>query len=216
MKISASILNCNFLKLEEEISKIKPFTNMIHFDVMDGHFVNNLSFGQPIINLFKDDKSIIKDVHIMIDNPLKKYKNYTSLGIDYLTFHYEALSNDDEVFKLISLIRQENVKVGLSIKPETDVLKIKKFLPLIDLVLLMSVEPGQGGQKFMNNVLSKVVFLNVYRQTHDNMNYLIEADGGINDTNSKLLKGLGLDIAVVGSYLFKSDDIKASFEKLNG
>ena len=130
MKISASILNCNFLKLEEEISKIKPFTSMIHFDVMDGHFVNNLSFGQSIINLFKDDKSIIKDVHIMIDNPLKTYKNYTDLGIDYLTFHYEALSNDDEVFKLISLIRQENVKVGLSILSNTSIYTVLAPLSL--------------------------------------------------------------------------------------
>ncbi len=215
MIFSASILNADFLKLKEEIEKVKPFTNWIHFDVMDGHFVNNLSFGTPILEALKDDNSIVKDVHIMVSNPLQTYRYYTSLNIDYLTFHYEACKNDEEVFKVIQAIKDEGVKVGLSIKPGTDILNIKQFLPFVDLVLIMSVEPGFGGQKFMRNALSKILYLNYYKINNE-ASFLIECDGGINNNNIITLAQLGLDIAVVGSYLFKAKDINEAFNKLNG
>lgn len=213
IKISASILNSDFLNLKQEINRVKPYTNWIHFDVMDGHFVDNISFGFPVLECLKNDDTIIKDVHIMIDNPLHFYKRFTNCNIDYLTFHYEALNSDKEIFDLIEKIKEENVKVGISIRPNTKIENIKKFLPLVDLILIMSVEPGFGGQKFMFNCLSKVLYLDYYRLTN-NMNFLIEVDGGINNHNIQLLKEVGCDIAVVGSYLFKSDDLKKTFDSL--
>ncbi len=211
--VAASILSADFRKLEEEIIPLKEEgVDYLHFDVMDGHFVNNISFGSYVLNCIKDSTSLIKDVHLMITNPDKYYVDFIKAGADLITFHYEAI-NKEEIIPLINKIKESNVKVGLSIKPKTEVEDIKEFLPYLDLVLVMSVEPGFGGQKFIPNSLNKIELLAKIRKEF-NYSYLIEVDGGINnETQSDVIKS-GADILVSGSYIFKSKNRKESIKKL--
>ena len=211
--VAASILSADFRKLNEEIIPLKEEgVDYLHFDVMDGHFVNNISFGSYVLNCIKDSTSLIKDVHLMITDPNKYYLDFVKAGADLITFHYEAVKKE-EIVPLINKIKESNVKVGLSIKPNTKVEDIKEYLPYLDLVLVMSVEPGFGGQKFIPNSLNKIELLNRLRNEF-NYSYLIEVDGGINcETASDVIKS-GADILVSGSYIFKSKNRKESINKL--
>ncbi len=211
--VAASILSADFRKLNDEIIPLKEEgVDYLHFDVMDGHFVNNISFGSYVLNCIKDSTSLIKDVHLMITDPNKYYLDFVKAGADIITFHYEAIK-EEEIIPLIRKIKDSNVKVGLSIKPSTSVEEIKEFLPFLDLVLVMSVEPGFGGQKFIPNSLNKINLLNKLKE-ENHYSYLIEVDGGINDeTASDVIKN-GVDILVSGSYIFKSKNRKESISKL--
>ena len=213
IQISPSILSADFSQLANEIKRLEDGgADMIHVDVMDGHFVPNLTIGPPVIKSLKKHSSILFDVHLMI-SPVHKYiKAYADAGADIITIHPEA-TND--INSSISLIKELNKKVGVSLNPETKVDIIIEHLDKIDLVLIMSVNPGFGGQKFMPEVLSKVEELKNLRTVKD-LDFDIEIDGGINFENSKIAIRAGANILVSGTTIFKSNngDIKKNIELL--
>lgn len=212
--IAASILNSDFKYLENEVKRSEEAgCEWLHFDVMDGHFVPNISFGYHVLNCIKNSSNQLKDVHLMISDPKKYSKNFIDSGADLITFHYEALNTQDEIIDLIEYIHSLKCKVGISIKPNTPVSVLLPYLHMIDLVLIMSVEPGFGGQKFNENCLDKIDYLNKYRNEFK-YKYLIEVDGGINFLTAPLVIEKGVDVMVVGSYLFNSDNMKESVDSL--
>ena len=206
--VAPSILSADFSKLGEEIHLVESLgAEFLHFDVMDGHFVNNISFGVPVLKSISHTHKMINDVHIMISDPLKYTESFIKAGAQFLTFHYEACKDEHEVHEVIHLIHELGAKAGLSIKPNTNVEAVLPFLNHLDLVLIMSVEPGFGGQSFIPNALDKIAYL---RKVIDErgLNCFIEVDGGINNETAKLCKEAGVDILVAGSYLFGQKDIK--------
>ena len=213
IQISPSILSANFSKLGDEIKRLEDAgADMVHVDVMDGHFVPNLTIGPPVIKTLKKNSSIPFDVHLMI-SPVHKYiQAYADAGADIITIHPEATDN---LQNSINKIREFKKKVGVSLNPETKVNIITDFLHQIDLVLIMSVNPGFGGQKFMPEVLSKIKELVSIRKK-EKLNFDIEIDGGINFENSKLAIEAGANILVSGTTIFKSNngDIKTNIDLL--
>lgn len=202
MKISPSILSADFKDLVNSINKVNK-ASYLHIDVMDGVFVPNISFGQGIQKQIRPCfKDVIFDTHLMIIDPIKYIKDFVDAGSNFITFHIEANSN---VKDTIDLIHSLGAKAGLSIKPNTSWSELVPYLDDIDLVLVMSVEPGFGGQKFMPNSLEKIEELKKYRENH-NLNYLISVDGGINNETYKFVQAAGSDLAVMGSYLFKQEN----------
>ncbi len=212
--ISPSVLGADFLNFKKEIEKIKDLgVKWIHFDVMDGHFVNNISFGNLFLKRINDKIDLVKDVHIMIENPLQMVEKYAECGANYLTFHYEACKDDAEVFAVIDKIHECGMKAGISVKPNTPVAKVFPFLHSPDLVLIMSVEPGLGGQKFIDLSLNKIIALK-NKINEEKVSVLISVDGGINDVTGKDCVKVGADVLVVGQYLFGHDDYQERFERL--
>ena len=213
IQISPSILSADFSQLGNEIKKLEDGgADMIHVDVMDGHFVPNLTIGPPVIKTLKKNSSILFDVHLMI-SPVHKYiEAYSDAGADIITIHPEAT---DDLKASILKIKELNKKVGVSLNPETEINTIINFLEKIDLVHIMSVNPGFGGQKFMPEVLTKVKELKKI-QTEKKLNFDIEIDGGINFENSKIAIEAGANILVSGTTIFKSNngDIKKNIELL--
>ncbi len=213
IQISPSILSADFSQLGREIRKLEDAgADMIHVDVMDGHFVPNLTIGPPVIKALKKNSSLPFDVHLMI-SPVHKYiESYANAGADIITIHPEAT---DDLLGSINKIKELKKKVGISLNPETKIEIVKKFLDQIDLILVMSVNPGFGGQKFMPEVLDKVKKLDEIRKSLK-LNYVIEIDGGINFENSKLAISSGVDILVSGTTIFKNNngDIKRNIDLL--
>ena len=213
IQISPSILSADFSQLGNEIRRLEEGgADMIHVDVMDGHFVPNLTIGPPVIKALKKKSSILFDVHLMI-SPVHKYiEAYSDAGADIITIHPEAT---DDLEASISKIKKLSKKVGVSLNPETKIDTIINFLKQIDLVLIMSVNPGFGGQKFMPEVLSKIVKLKEI-QKEKKLNFDIEIDGGINFENSKMAIEAGANILVSGTTIFQNNngDIKKNIELL--
>ena len=213
IQISPSILSADFSQMGNEINRLEEGgADMIHVDVMDGHFVPNLTIGPPVIKTLRKYSKLPFDVHLMI-SPVHKYiKDYADAGADIITIHPEATDN---LINSIKHIKELKKKVGVSLNPDTKINVIKNLLDQIDLVLIMSVFPGFGGQKFMPEVISKIKELGKIKK-QKNLNYDIEVDGGINFTNYKSVIEAGANILVSGTTIFKENngDIKKNIDSL--
>lgn len=210
VQIAPSILSADFGKLNEEIAEIEAYADRIHFDVMDGHFVSNISFGAPVLKWVKTKLPI--DVHLMIEHPWKYLGDFASSGGDLLIVHQEACEEDGLEFdlsKVLGMIKDFGVKTGVSIKPATSVRVLKDVISLIDQVLVMTVEPGFGGQQFMTGMLPKIGELREHGFFGD-----IAVDGGINDQTAKLCREAGANILIAGNYIFSQKDRLAAINSL--
>lgn len=207
--IAPSILSSDFANLECEIKKLEENgATWVHVDVMDGHFVPNLTIGAPVIKALKRVSTIPLDVHLMISNPEKYIDDFAKAGSDIITFHYEAMP--DKVTELVEKIHSYGIKAGISIKPKTKADEIKQYLDIVDLVLIMTVEPGFGGQKFMRDCADKIT--EIKNNAKDNL--IIEIDGGINKETAVYCKNLGANALVAGSYIFSNDNMKEAIDSL--
>jgi len=203
MIIAPSLLSMDFTQTLNQLKEINESqATWLHFDVMDGHFVPNLSFGPDICAQIRKHSDLFMDVHIMVSDPHYFSDVFIRAGADLITFHLEACASEEEVLNVIQKIRDKGVKVGLSIKPDTDVKTLIPFISKIDLILIMSVNPGYGGQSFIPNALDKIAFLRNYIDLNK-LSCLIEVDGGINADTAKLVLDAGVDVLVAGSYIFK-------------
>lgn len=212
VEISPSLLSANFANLQKDLDELKKSKiKYIHLDIMDGKFVPNISFGFPIIKKIRKDNDFIFDTHLMIDDPIRYIDDFKKSGSDIITIHYEACSNLDET---IEKIKSSGLKVGLSFKPKTDINKIIPYLKKIDLCLVMSVEPGFGGQSFMEDSIGKIKTIRKYID-ENNLSCLVVVDGGIKDYNLKKVIDAGADLVVSGSDIFsnKENSICEQIEK---
>lgn len=207
--ISPSILSADFTELGRDVRAIEDGgADWIHVDVMDGHFVPNISIGVPVVKSLGNVARIPLDVHLMIENPEKYIEPFAKAGAHIITFHYEA--TQDKTDEVIELIRSFGCKVGISIKPKTNQDVLIPYLDKIDMVLVMTVEPGFGGQEFMGYCAQKIPYIRAKAPE----SLIVQVDGGINEQTAKVCKGLGANSLVAGSYIYGSDDIKASIESL--
>lgn len=206
MLLAPSILSANFINLKHDIeSVIEGGADLLHVDVMDGHFVPNLTLGPFIIKQIKKNFNIPLDVHLMITNPEIYIEEYISAGADYLTFHFEAVKH---IHRYIEKIKQLGAKAGVALNPHTSVYELEEILPYLDMVLFMSVNPGFGGQKFISSSIKKLEKLNqLIEQLNLSTKPLVEIDGGVNLENIEILAKNGVDIFVAGSSIFNSKDI---------
>lgn len=211
MIVAPSLLACDFSNLEKEAREVVDCgAQFLHIDVMDGHFVPNITLGPVIYKNLKGKVDAVFDVHLMISDPKFYAKAFIDAGADYLTFHYEAV---EDVKDVINHIKSLGCKVGISIKPNTKVEVLDEYLSSLDLVLVMSVEPGFGGQKFIPSALEKIKYLSD-KKKKNNYKYLIEVDGGINDETAKQCVNAGVEVLVAGTYIFASKDRSKTIEGL--
>lgn len=211
MIVSPSILAADFNNLDQEMKKINDSVcEFVHLDVMDGIFVPNTTFDDKLIKELRPKTNKVFDVHLMIEKPELVLDKYYDAGAGYVTFHLEACPNALEVIKKY---KQKNKKIGLSIKPNTSVTELNDYLEYLDLILVMSVEPGFGGQKFMDSSLDKIKYLKEQKELHK-YSYIIEVDGGINQSTAGLVKKAGCEAVVAGTYLFKSEDFTSAVKGL--
>lgn len=206
--ISPSILSADFTNLERDIKRVETAgADWLHIDVMDGHFVPNITIGVPVVISIKKIASIPLDVHLMIENPEKFVEAFKNAGADIITFHYEAV---DDVLPVVKLIKSFGIKAGLSIKPKTPAKEIFEFLPYLDLVLIMTVEPGFGGQDFMHDCAQKIA--EIKQKAPENL--IIQVDGGINNVTGHICTSLGANSLVAGNYIYGHKDIFQAIKSL--
>lgn len=210
-KIAPSILAANFARLGDDVLDVcSRGIDFLHIDVMDGTFVPNISFGAAVMKSLNEIATVPYDVHMMVKDPERYVEDFVTENTEYITVHYEACQDLSAVIKKIKSL---GVKVGVSIKPNTKPEDLNPFLKDIDLVLVMSVEPGFGGQSFIDNSLPKIEFYADERKKN-NYSYLIEVDGGVGSKNAHLVKDAGVDIIVAGSAVFKADDRTKEIETI--
>lgn len=207
VQIAPSLLSANFGRLNEEVTLIEPYANRWHFDVMDGHFVPNISFGAPVMKWIKTALPI--DVHLMIEKPWLYFEDFKKAGGDLIIVHEEVCAETGEfsLGNVLRMIKGMELKMGVSIKPKTSVDKIKDVLDLVDQVLIMTVEPGFGGQKFMEDMMPKIGELKKLGFKGD-----IAIDGGINDKTATICVEAGANILIAGNYIFGAGDDKEKIE----
>jgi ribulose-phosphate 3-epimerase len=209
--LAPSILSADFSNLAQQIRYAEMGgADLIHCDVMDGHFVPNISFGPLVVEAVKRSTSLPVDVHLMIKSPEKYIKQFAEAGADFISVHVEEVVHLDRV---INMIKELNVKAGVVLNPATPLNALDNVLGIVDFVLLMSVNPGFGGQSFIDYVLEKVKDLDKIRQER-NLNFLIEVDGGIEESNIKNVSDAGCNMFVAGSAVFKTDNIVEAVTKL--
>ena len=210
-KILPSILSADFANLERDIKELEKIgIDMFHIDVMDGNFVPNISFGFPIIQSIRSKTDKIFDCHLMIANPENYVEQFCKVGCDMVSFHIEATNHAD---RLIQVIKDNGNKAGIVLNPQTPLESIKYLLPKLDYVLIMTVNPGFGGQKFIPEMLEKIEELAKIRE-EKNYNFLIEVDGGINVETSRACRDKGADLLVCGSFLFGASDKEKTLGEL--
>ena len=209
--LSPSILSCDYMNMQRDFEACKEYgCKWLHVDIMDGHFVPNLSFGYSLVQSMRPITDLVLDVHLMIDTPIKYAENFCKAGADYLTIHVEA-DTPENIKKTLELIRSLGVKPGIVVKPKTPAEAIAEYLPMVDLVLVMTVEPGFGGQKFMADMMPKLKQLRTMLDAVNPTCHL-EVDGGVDLVTGEICKENGADVLVAGSAYFKSTD-KADFVK---
>ncbi len=209
MKVAPSILSADFSILKDELKTLKA-ADWIHVDVMDGHFVPNLTIGPGVVKALRPHSNQPFDTHLMIENPHEYVDAFIDAGSDHVTFHIETVKSPH---MLIDHIHEKGAKAGISIKPMTTVEAITPFLDSIEIVLVMSVEPGFGGQAFMPEMVDKMQELSDIR-ARDNLDFTIVVDGGINDETAKQCLNAGVDVLVAGSYIFKAKDREKAIASL--
>ena len=209
--LSPSILSCDYMNMQRDFAACKEAgCKWLHVDIMDGHFVPNMSFGYSLVQSMRPVTDLVLDVHLMIETPIKYAENFCKAGADYLTIHVEA-DTPENIKKTLELIRSLGVKPGIVVKPKTPAEAIAPYLPLVDMVLVMTVEPGFGGQKFMADMMPKLKQL---RTMLDEVNPTchLEVDGGVDLVTGEVCKANGADVLVAGSAYFKATD-KPAFVK---
>lgn len=206
MIISPSILSADFANLERDIKAVET-ADWLHIDVMDGHFVPNITIGVPVVASIRKVTDMPLDVHLMIENPEKYIEAFAHAGADIITFHFEAVS---DVNAVIRLIKSFGIKAGMSIKPKTPAEVVFPYLENLDMVLVMTVEPGFGGQKFMQDCAEKIPAIKAKAQD----NLIIQVDGGINAETARICTSYGANSLVAGNYIYKSADIKSAIASL--
>ncbi len=209
--ISPSILSADFANLEKEIKQVEQAgADWLHIDVMDGHFVPNITIGVPVVKSIKRVTNLTLDVHLMIEHPEKYIDAFADSGADIITVHYEADGVKENTEKVLNQIKTKGVLAGLSIKPKTKANEIKQYINLADLILVMTVEPGFGGQTFMHDCAEK---LKIIKPLQTDGQYL-QVDGGINEETAKICKDFGANSLVAGSYIFNSNDYAKQIQTL--
>ena len=208
MLVAPSILSADFSKLGEEIKSVeKAGADLIHIDVMDGNFVPNITVGACVVKSIRKITHLPFDVHLMIEKPEKHFLSFVEAGADYITVHVEATKT---LYRLVDEIKK-HCKVGVALNPATPLCSVENILDKIDLLLIMTVEPGYGGQRFIDSMIGKV---KKAKEMIKGKDILLAVDGGVNDENAVELKKAGVDLLVAGSYIFKSDDYENAIKKL--
>ena len=208
--VSPSILSADFANLERDIKAVENAgADWIHVDVMDGHFVPNITIGVPVVKSLRNVTKLPLDVHLMIENPEKYIEPFAKAGADIITFHYEAVK-PEYIKTIIDNIKSFGIKAGMSIKPKTNADEILKYLPQLDMLLVMTVEPGFGGQKFMQDCAEKIPTIKA--NAHENL--IIQVDGGINNETAKICTELGATSLVAGNYIYKAENIEQAIKSL--
>ena len=211
MLIAPSLLSCDFSKMGEEIARMdKAGADWMHLDVMDGHFVPNLTFGAPVIKWVRPFSDKPFDVHLMISDPRRYIDDFADAGVDIITFHIES---DSDIDKTIDKIKSRGIKAGLVLKPKTPAEAVFPYLDRLDLVLVMTVEPGFGGQSFMADMMPKVEAIKA-EINRRGLNVLIEADGGIGDATIAEVARAGVDVSVAGTAVFKAENPSQAIKRL--
>ena len=213
LNLAPSILSADFCNLGAQVKTVEETnTEFLHIDIMDGSFVPNISFGFPVIKALRKNSKMIFDVHLMIENPSKYIDEFVNCGADIITFHYEAERHID---RTVNYIKNKGCKVGISLNPATPVSVLKNILPSLDMVLIMSVNPGFGGQSFIEYSIDKIQEVKNLAKKLNKQNLLIEVDGGVDTHNIKSIVEAGANVLVAGSAVFRENKIKENINALN-